>query len=167
MRFSVLAGLALAVATCRTGGPSGVAPGAPAGSAVTVAGAESLQLELLLEPRARAGEPVRMRLRAQNVAGHPLDLYLRGREITFDIVITRVGGGVVWRRLEGEIIPAIVQLRPLAPGERLEMEAVWDQRSNDGKPVGPGELTVEGALLLEGEPLRTPPRPLTIVSAGD
>lgn len=165
MRFSALAAPALAVAACRTGHPNAAAPGAPPGPGVTVAGPESLQLELLLEPRARAGDPVRVRLRAQNVAQQPLDLYLRGRTITFDVVITRAGGGVVWRRLEGEMIPAIVQLRALAPGERLEMETVWDQRTNEGKAAGPGDYLVEGALLAEGGPLRAPSRPLTIVSA--
>lgn len=130
---------------------------------MTVAGPDSLRLELLLEPRARAGEPVRLRLRAQNVTQHALDLYLRGRTITFDVVIARAAGGVVWRRLEGEIIPAIVHLRPLAPGERLEVETVWDQRTNDGRPVEPGEYVAEGSLLVEGEPLRTPPRSLTIL----
>jgi intracellular proteinase inhibitor BsuPI len=130
---------------------------------VTVAGQDSLRLELLLEPRVRAGEPVRFRLRVQNVAQRPLDLYLRGRTITFDVLISRAVGGVVWRRLEGEIIPAIVQLRPLAPGERLEAEAVWDQRANDGKRVEPGEYVVDASLLVEGEPLRTPQRSLTIL----
>lgn len=132
-----------------------------------VAGPESIRLELLLEPRVRAGEPVRIRLRAQNVAERPLDLTLRGRTVTFDVVITRASGAEVWRRLEGEIIPAIVHLRTLAPGERLEVETTWDQRANDGKAVGPGEYVVGGFLLAEGEPLRTPSRPLTIRRAAD
>lgn len=106
-----------------------------------------------------------MRLRAQNVTQRALDLYLRGRTTTFDVVIERAAGGVVWRRLEGEIIPAIVHLRPLAPGERLEVETTWDQRTNDGRPVGPGEYVVDGLLLVEGEPLRTPRKSLTIVEA--
>jgi Intracellular proteinase inhibitor len=129
---------------------------------VTAPAPDPVRLELLLEPRAPAGVPVRIRLRAENVTQRPVDLYLRGRTVTFDVVVAQAAGGVVWRRLEGEIIPAIVHLRPLAPGERLEVETEWDQRTNDGKPVEPGDYVVDGSLLTEGEPLRAPQRPLTI-----
>lgn len=131
---------------------------------MTPAAHDSIHLELLLEPRARAGEPVRLRLRAANVTQHAVDLYLRGRVPTFDIVVRRGDGVVVWRRLEGEIIPAIVQLRALRPGERLELEASWDQRTNAGEAVAPGDYVVEASLLTEGEPLRAPPSSLVISS---
>jgi len=158
MRFFALAALALAAVACRAGRPGA----ARADGATTVTDANPFRAELLLEPRARAGEPVRFRLRVENVSGSAADLYLRGRSATFDVVVRRAQGGVVWRRLEGEIIPAIVRLQPLGPGQRLETEAVWDQRGNDGKPVGPGEYVVEGSLLLEDASLPAPPRPLTI-----
>jgi intracellular proteinase inhibitor BsuPI len=164
VRFPVLAALALVAAASRSEGAGGLGPDAPGGSGVTAAGTDSIRVELLLEPRVRAGEPVRLRLRVQNVTQHAVDLYLRGRTNTFEVVVARAAGGVVWRRLEGEIIPAIVHLRPLAPGERLEVETVWNQRTNDGKPVAPGEYVVDGSLLTEGEPLRAPQKPLTIRS---
>jgi hypothetical protein len=168
MRFPVLAGsaaLALAAGACRTERPGGAGPDAQGGFVVTAGEPDSLRLDLLLEPRVRAGEPVPIRLRAQNVTQRALDLYLRGRTITFDVVIAHAAGDVVWRRLEGEIIPAIVHLRPLAPGERLEVETVWDQRTKDGRAVEAGEYVVHGLLLVEGEPLRTPPKSLTILTA--
>lgn len=152
----VCAALAL-VAACRTEG------GPPPNGGSAVIDVNPLRLDLLLQQRVRAGEPVSFRLRVENVSRRALDLYLRGRTITIDVVVSRAAGPVVWRRLEGEIIPAIVQLRPLSPGERLEVEATWDQRTNDGKPVEPGEYVAEGLLLVEGEPLRTPARPFTIV----
>jgi hypothetical protein len=130
---------------------------------VADAGTDPLRLELILPSRVRAGEPVPLRLRAQNVTGRPLDVYLRGRTITFDVIVARTSGDVVWRRLEGEIIPAIIQLRALAPGERIEVEAVWDQRTNDRKKVDSGEYVATGLLLVEGEPLRAPPKPFTIL----
>jgi len=170
MRFPALAGsaaLALAAAACRTGSPPGAGADAHGGFVVTTAGMDSLHLELLLPSRVRTGEPVPIRLRAQNVTQRALDLYLRGRTITFDVVIARASGDVVWRRLEGEIIPAIVHLRPLAPGERLDVETVWDQRTKNGRAVEPGEYVAHGLLLVEGEPLRTPPTSLKILNADD
>lgn len=132
---------------------------------VTAAGPDSLRLELLLPSRVSAGAPVPIRLRAQNVTRHPLDVYLRGRTITWDVAIERAAGEVVWRRLEGEIIPAIVHVRPLAPGERVEAQMVWDQRTKAGKVVGPGEYVLYGLLLVESEPLRSPTKSLEIRSS--
>ncbi len=124
---------------------------------------DSLDLELVLPGRVRAGEPVPIRLRLENRTRRGLDLYLRGRTITFDVVVTRPDGEVVWRRLEDEIIPAILHLRSLAPAERLELETVWDQRTKRGTSVGPGEYTARGLLLVEGDPLETPSAPFHIV----
>lgn len=165
MRVTFLAAIALAAAGCGAEGRGRAPPQANGGSAVTPAAPDSLRVELLLQPRVRAGEPVRIVLRAENVAQHAVDLYLRGRTPTLDVVIARADGGVAWRRLEGEIIPAIVSLRALRPGERLEVEATWGQRTNDGRAVEPGDYVVEGSLLTEGEPLRAPPRSLAILGA--
>lgn len=149
--------LVVTLATCVVCG----GPGATDRS-VSDSAADSLDLELLLPSRVRAGAPVPIRLRVRNRTGRSLDLYLLGRTTTFDVVITGVGGEEVWRRLEDEVIPAIVHLRPLAPAEPLEAEAVWDQHTKGGKRVAPGEYTVRGILLVEGEPLATPPAPLRI-----
>jgi hypothetical protein len=124
---------------------------------------DSLGLELVLPPRVRAGEPVTFVLRVQNRTSRALDLYLRGRTITFDVVVSRAGGEVVWQRLEDQIIPAILHLRTIAPSERIELEAVWDQRTRRGTPLEPGEYAARGLLLVEGEPLETPTVPFRIV----
>ncbi len=123
---------------------------------------DSLGLELVVPPRTRLGQPVPIELRLENRTGRALDLYLRGRTITFDVVVARPGGEVVWQRLRDEIIPAIVHLRTLDPAERVDLEAVWDQETNQGQPVEAGEYTAQGLLLVEGEPLKTPPVPLSI-----
>jgi Intracellular proteinase inhibitor len=166
MTVSFLAGsaaLALAGSACHASPARGAAAAADGGVAVADAGPDSLRLELVAPARVRAGEAVPIRLRARNVTEKPLDLYLRGRSPTLDVIVARPSGDVVWRRLEGEIIPAIVHLRPLAPGEQLEIAASWNQRTNAGRPVDPGEYVVTGLLLVEGEPLRAPSRPLSIV----
>ncbi len=131
------------------------------GRVVTGSGPDTLALELLLPRSVRAGEPVPMTLRVQNRTARTLDLYLRGRSPTFDVVVARPDGEVVWRRLEGEIIPAIALLRPLAPGERLEIAASWDQRTGRGL-ITPGNYTARGLLLTEGEPLETADVPFTV-----
>lgn len=97
-----------------------------------------------------------------NETRHALDLYLRGRVLTFDVLVAPPDGAVVWRRLEDEIIPAIVHLRTLAPAERLELVTEWDQRTRQGSPVDPGEYTARGLLLVEGEPLETKSVPFRI-----
>lgn len=101
-------------------------------------------------------------LRVENVGSRPLDLYLRGRTIAFDLVVSRPDGTVIWRRLHDEMIPAILRLETLAPGAALELEDVWDQRSNDGELVTPGDYLVHGELLSEEQPLVTPAEPLRI-----
>ena len=85
----------------------------------------------------------------------PIELHLQGRTIVFDLTVTR-GAAVVWRRLEGESVPAILQIRMLAPGEVLELKETWDQQ------VGPGEYSVSGEIPTDRAPLRAGPVPLTI-----
>ena len=123
---------------------------------------DSLRLELLLTRSVRAGEPISISLRVENRTQHAIDLYLRGRTPTFDVIVARTDGVVVWRRLEDEIIPAIVALRTLAPGEHLELAATWNQRTKKRQPVGAGNYTARGLLLVEGNPLETPQVPFVI-----
>jgi hypothetical protein len=129
--------------------------------------AESLRLETTAPPRVRVGEPVPITVRVTNTGATAAELYLMGRSPTFDVTITRVGGRVVWRRLEGEIAQAILQHRVLSPGESLELRHEWDQRSNDGGLVGAGSYVVEGSVITDARPLRTAAVPLRIVPLGE
>ena len=124
---------------------------------------DSLRLQLVLPRRVGAGERVPITLRVQNRAQHAITLYLRGRTATFDVTIARPDGTVVWRRLENEIIPAILSVRTLVPREQLELKAVWDQRTSRRKPVAPGEYTARAVLLVEDNPPETPSVPFRIV----
>jgi hypothetical protein len=123
---------------------------------VTASAPDSLAIELLVRAEVGAGEPVHFVLRIANRGPRPVDLYLRGRALTLDLEVTRASGEVVWRRLAGAIIPAIVHLRTLAPGERLEVAADWDQRTARWAVAGTGEYRARGLLLVEGEPLASP-----------
>ena len=101
-------------------------------------------------------------LTVENDTPRTIDLYLRGRTPTFDVIVTRADGAIVWQRLEDEIIPAIVSLRTLGSAERLEMATVWDQRTGRGSAAEIGKYTARGILLLEGESQETKSVPFRI-----
>lgn len=127
---------------------------------------DSVALEIEMPREVPEGQAVPIALRLQNTLGERVELHLLGRTPTFDITITDEAGQVVWRRLQGQGIPAILQLRPLGPGETLIHEDRWDQRSNSGEPVGPGVYKVTGALLTdEPTPISSPTVVLRIVGA--
>lgn len=111
------------------------------------------------------GATVPIRLRVRNTTTAPLDLYLRGRDVTFDIAITDSAGDAIWSRLKGEPIQAILQLRELAPGEVLELSHDWDQKSQRGNQVPPGRYLVRGEVLTDGQrSLEAPAVPLEITA---
>jgi hypothetical protein len=124
---------------------------------------DSLRLSLGAPARSATGTPLPYTLTVENVSGRALDLYLRGRTIAFDIVVLNTAGVPVWRRLEGEVIPAILRLETLAPGQLLELSDRWDQRDNAGRTVPAGDYSAYGEVLTEGAPLRTPNVTLRIV----
>ncbi len=170
--FALLIALALLSASCRPE-PSKRRTGVEANDAtaalqtesiMTEHPSESLHFEVEVPPRVGIGEAVPIRLRAKNIGKQPLELYLQGRTIAFDIIVARANGPVVWRRLAGQTIPAILRIEVLEPGEVLELTDTWDQLTKKGEPVGPGRYTVEGVLPTDSpEPLKTRPAPLRIV----
>ena len=52
--------------------------------------------------RRRREDPVHFIVRLVNEHDEPVDLYLRGREITFDVIVSRAKGPIVWQRLQGQ-----------------------------------------------------------------
>lgn len=116
---------------------------------------DSLRLLLDVPSVVEPGQAVPVRLSVRNTGGRPLELYLRGREIAFDVIVADSAGARVWSRLHGEIIPAIVRLEVLDAGAELALTAEWRQVRQDGSPAGPGRYTVWAELLTEGEPLVT------------
>ncbi len=160
---------ALLIAACRPDAPRAAnepdtamtqQPSGPA----SVAESDSLAFSIHVPESVRAGEPVPIALRIRNRTDGPVELHLLGRTIAFDIVVTSEDGTPVWRRLEGQAVQSILQLRTLAPGETLEFSDRWDQRRRGGAAVPPGPYRVHGELPTdEPEPLRTPPVPLLIL----
>lgn len=127
---------------------------------------DTLRLRLDVPEGVAEGESVPIRLHVENVSGRRLELHLRGRQIAFDVIVSRAGGATVWRRLDEAAIPGILRLEALDPGESLVLSGSWDQRSNEGAPVPGGEYTVGAELLTDGSPLTFPEVALRIVGRG-
>jgi hypothetical protein len=122
---------------------------------------DSMRVEIVVPPKIAPGAPVPITIRIGNTTARPIELHLQGRTVVFDLVVSR-GDAVVWRRLEGESVTAILQLRMLAPGEVLELKDTWHQRDGTGRAVGPGEYSVTGVVATDAAPLRAGPVTLTI-----
>lgn len=131
---------------------------------VTAQGRDSVEVEFVVPPQVRVGDPMALVLRVRNGGAQPLDLYLRGRTPTLDVIVSRPNGDTVWRRLEGEVIPAILGIRTLSPGGQLEVEARWDQRTQAGTAAAPGDYLAQGFLLTDGAPLDAGPVPFRVVA---
>ena len=112
-----------------------------------------------------AGEPVPIELVLTNRTERRLAVSLQGRPLAFDIIVRRENGSVVCRRLEGQVVSAILALRELAPADSLTFEAVWDGRMADGRPAPPGRYQIVGRLPTDTpEGLTTLPVPLQILA---
>jgi hypothetical protein len=136
---------------------------APQVASVMAATPATLRLETDVPAEVPQGQDVPITLRAMNAGTTPLELYLMGRSVTFDVTVSRPDRAVVWRRLEGQTLPMILQLRVLAPGETLSLRHDWDQRTTRGQIVSPGTYVVQGALLTDAQPLKTPAASVRIV----
>ena len=121
-------------------------------------------LTLDVPAEARVGSTVPITLRVENPGDHPIDLYLRGRTIAFDVVVRRAGGQVVWRRLENAMIPAILRLEVLPPGQALELRTSWSLTTSAGSTAAPGAYVLQGLLLTDGPELRTDSLTLRVIA---
>ena len=120
-----------------------------------------MRVEIVVPPKVAAGVPVPIAIRIGNTTDRPIELHLQGRTVVFDLTVSR-GDAVVWRRLEGESVTAILQLRTLAPGEVLELKDTWRQEDGTGRPVGRGKYSVTGMVPTDAAPLRAGPVTLTV-----
>ena len=121
-----------------------------------------MRVEIVAPATVRMGRPVRLALKVSNTTDRPITLYLQGRPVAFDLVVERRGGGVVWQRLEGATVSAILGVRTLDPGATLELTDTWNQRTNAGKPAEPGDYTVTGSVLTDREPIEAEAAAFTI-----
>ena len=113
----------------------------------------------------KQGEPVTVTLRLTNTSDQVQTAYLMGRPTAFDVEVSNAAGTVIWHRLAGETVPAILGVRTLAPGEALTFEGSWRQRDQSGRPVPPGVYHIVGVLPTDAQPLRTDPAKLRVLAA--
>jgi hypothetical protein len=105
-------------------------------------------------------------LRLTNRTERPLTFALQGRPLAFDVTVAREDGIVVWRRLAGQVVTAILAVRTLEPAETLTFEAVWNGRTAEGVAAQPGRYMVTGSLPTDTPTgLTTLPVPLELLPA--
>jgi hypothetical protein len=119
-------------------------------------GIDTLVLTLDAPAVALTRDPVPVTLLARNATERPLELYLHGREVTWDVRVLTPDGTLLWNLLAGTAVPAILRVEILQPGSVLRSGATWDQRTNDGVLVPAGRYHLVAELLTESGPLRTP-----------
>ena len=98
-----------------------------------------------------------------NASGAPVTLELLGRTPTADFQVSDSTGRTIWSRLRGQTLLGALRLYPLDAGKSLSFRQTWNQRTDSGTPVPPGEYLIRG-VLLTGDPegLASPPVRLRI-----
>ena len=97
--------------------------------------------------RVSSREPVPFTLVVENVSDHAIDILLRGRTPTFDVIVSDSSGAVIWQRLEHEIIPAIVHVRRLAAHDSFALTKACAPNLDAGTYEVWGELLLEDSKL--------------------
>jgi Intracellular proteinase inhibitor len=120
------------------------------GPHVPAGGVSPLAFTISVPTPTHVGASVPIVLRLHNASDRPHEAHFLGRTIVFDIVVARVDGTIVWRRLERDVGPSILQVHILKPGETMQWRDTW-------LPREPGHYRVQGILPSDApEPLRTP-----------
>jgi intracellular proteinase inhibitor BsuPI len=100
-----------------------------------------------------------------NISKASVTLQLLGRTPTADFQISDQRGRMVWSRLRGRTLLGALRLFPLPAGKSLSFRHVWNQRTDTGAPVAPGEYQIRGVLLTDDpQGLASPPGHLHIES---
>jgi hypothetical protein len=113
----------------------------------------TVRVELNAPASAAAGEALTLTLTVTNAGTAPVDLYLRGRDITMDVTVTEARGGEVYHLLEDAVVPAVLRIETLRPCERLETHARWTVVDRQNQPLPPGTYTIRASILAEDDDL--------------
>jgi hypothetical protein len=90
-------------------------------------------------------------------------LQLLGRTPTADFQVSDPRGRIIWSRLRGQTLLGALRLFTLHAGKGLTFRQVWNQRTDSGSPVAPGEYLIRGVLLTDDpKGLASPPARLRI-----
>jgi hypothetical protein len=106
------------------------------------------------------GEPVQFTLQVRNTASAAVTVTLpTGQD--YDFIVRAADGTEVWRWSHDQAFTQVVRQATFGPGETKTFTTTWDQRNNDGQPVGAGQFTVTG-VYTGSPPVQSAPRPFTI-----
>jgi hypothetical protein len=105
-----------------------------------------MRVEITVPAEVRRGDSVPIVLRLVNDADTAADVALQGRPVAFDVTVSHPDGVPVWRRLAGETVTAILQLRTVPAHASLEFRTTWDQRDDRGASVPAGQYEVKGTI---------------------
>jgi hypothetical protein len=114
---------------------------------------DSVRVGLAVPNDARAASAIPVEVTVQNISRRNIELHLQGRDIVFDITVSNVDGMVVWRRLEGVAVQAILRLEPLAPDQVLTLRSAWPKEAS---AVPAGEYDVFASIPTDTLPLISP-----------
>jgi hypothetical protein len=113
-------------------------------------------IDLSVPGDVRRGEAVPIKVRIVNRSAESVEVYLRGRTITVDVVVTAEGGQQIWSSIGDDVVPGIIQFRRFAPREAIDTTLTWHQMTSEGTPAPSGDYLVQALLLTdEPEPLRS------------
>jgi hypothetical protein len=104
-----------------------------------------LKFTLVVPPRVAVGRPTPLTLRVTNVAAHPVTVLWPGRSARGDvdfIVETLNDSQLVWNANYEKRRLLSFTRQTLQPRQTITVTEVWNQRSNDGNPVAPGQYRV-------------------------
>jgi hypothetical protein len=112
---------------------------------------QNTQLRLTLEApaRVRQGAPVPLVFTITNTGKVSVTLQLLGRNPTADFRVSDLRGRIIWSRLRGQTLLGALRLFPLDAGKGLSFQHAWNQRTDSGSPVAPGEYLIHGVLLTD------------------
>lgn len=116
---------------------------------------DSLRVSLAVQETAMQDDTVLVTFRAENISTRTLTIYLLGRTPTLDIRVTNAEGVEVWRRLEGEVVPAVLRVETLQPGGAVIVSEPWNLRTKRGESIPPGRYSIHAELVLESGVLRS------------
>jgi hypothetical protein len=123
-------------------------------------------LELRLPARVEPGRAVPMELWIRNESDRPAYLGVGDSATTFDLVVRKRDGTVVWNRMLNREALLVLMEHTVAPGQAIGFSDTWSQRSNDGALAGPGEYEVLGRVdTQEPDDLESPPRILVVAAS--
>lgn len=134
------------------------APGTDPDTEVVIGGqaeGDSVALELTVPRVVRVGDDVPITIVVHNNRERAVDLHLTGRDIVFEIIVTRADSTVVWQRLRNAVVQPILQLKTMAPGESFTLSDRW-------QAAEAGEFVVSAQLPTDTKPLQPKPTRITV-----